>query len=163
MSKKYALDPLTRQLHPVEVPDLKAPKSKNAGVLGSPNQTVQQSPRPREYMYESGPQVDLFLRMRHKETVKTIPVKQNLYILEAPDVPIGPRRTDTIDRRLGIQVYPKKYRLEYPHGAFTAPASLQSIPGYVVVNGTVQSRTSGYPSGALRAPRPKLGGGQCDG
>jgi hypothetical protein len=162
MSKKYALDPVTRQLHPVEVPDVKAPRARSAGLLGSPNQTVMQSPRPREYMTETGPQVDLFLRMRHKDTARIVPVKQNNYILRAPAVPVGPRRTDTIDRRLGIESYPERYRDEYPHGSFTAPASLQSIPGYVTVNGNVVTRTMGYPTGALKAPRAKVGGGQCN-
>lgn len=163
MSKKYATDPVTRQVHVVDIPDVKAPRHKAAGSLGSPNQTVQQAPRPREYMIDSGPQVDLFLQMRHRSTVRVVPVKQHNHILRAPIVPIGPERTDTIDRRLGVQVYPERYRDEYPHGAMTAPASLQSIPGYVTVNGNVVSRTIGYPTGALKAPRAKVGGGQCDG
>jgi hypothetical protein len=161
MIKKYVRDVWSGVLHVMTMPSYQAPRHHAAGILGSPNQTVQQAPRPPQYPQDNGPQVALFTRLHHRDTVDNIPVKQHQYILRAPAVPVGPARTDVIDRRLGVRQYPLQFSQGYPHGSFGAPPVYQSIPGYVVYNGQVQQSTQGYPKGALRAPKPRTGGGQC--
>jgi len=161
MIKKYVQDVWKNTLHVLRMPSYRAPEHTAAGILGSPNQTVQQAPREPQYPENNGPQVALFNRLHHRDTVQTIPVKQHNYILRAPAVPVGPARTDVVDRRLGVLVYPLKFSQGYPHGAMEAPPVYQSVPGYVVYNGVTQKST-GYPRGALRAPKPRTGGGQCN-
>ena len=163
MIKKYVRDVWNGTLHVLRMPSYRAPGHTAAGLLGSPNQTVQQAPRIPQYPQNNGPQVALFTRLHHRDTVATIPVKQKQYILRAPDVPVGPKRTDIpIDRRLGVPSYPLQFSAGYPRGALEAPPVYQSIPGYVVYNGQTQKSTPGYPRGALRAPKPRSGGGQCN-
>jgi hypothetical protein len=162
MIKKYVQDVWNGTLHVLRMPSYKAPPHTAAGILGSPNQTVQQAPRLPQYPEDNGPQVALFTRLHHQDTVATIPVKQHQYILRAPDVPTGPKRTDVPDNRLGLLSYPLAFSTGYPRGAMEAPPVYQSIPGYVVYNGITQANSPGYPRGALRAPKPRTGGGQCN-
>lgn len=161
MKQRYVQDVWKRVSHVIRFGSYKAPAHHAAGILGSPNQTVQQAPRVPQYPEDNGPQVALFARLHHRDTVATIPVKQHQYILEAPSVPVGPKRTDVKDRRLGVTDYPLKFSQGYPYGSLEAPPVFQSIPGYVVYNGQVQKSTIGYPKGALRAPKARTGGGQC--
>lgn len=161
MIKKYVQDVWKGTLHVIRMPSYQAPRHHAAGLLGSPNQTVQQAPREPQYPQSNGPQVALFQRRRHQDTVQTIPVKQHQYILRAPAVPVGPKRTDVVDRRLGLKRYPLDTTTGYPYGSFGAPPVYQSIPGYVLYNGAIQQSTPGYPRGAMRAPKPRTGGGQC--
>ena len=135
-------------------------------MISKPNQSVQQAERIPQVIIDEGPQNELFAALHHQSVVKVRPVKQHEYILRAPAVPIGPKRTDIpTDRRLGIGVdaYPQQYaRHTYLRGAYKTPPSQQSIPGYVLFNGQLVTQTKGYPRGALKAPKPRTGGGQCE-
>jgi len=160
MIRKYVLDRWNRTLHALQIPSYRAPGHHAAGMISSPMQSVQQAPREPQCPQTFGPQTLLFDQLRHQTVVKQIPVKQREYILHAPPVPAGPKRTDTIDRRRGIAVdeYPQQLaRQTYMRGAYEAPPSQQSIPGYVLYNGKlVTPQKKKY--GAMRAPKVQVGG-----
>src|SRR5207302_7948456 len=102
MIKKYVTDKWNRAINALRIPSYQAPDHRSAGMISKPNQSVQQAPREHQYPLNDGPQVALFQRLHHQDVVKQKPIKQHNYILRAPAVPIGPKRTDIpIDRRLG--------------------------------------------------------------
>lgn len=164
--KIYSFDRLNRALHQLVVPSFKAPYERHAPYQNHPKQAVGTEPHKREVIdfSEAGPVLELVAEMHYLETVQNVPVRQPGYILRAAKAAVGPNRVDVPDQRTALMTYPANdARSSYDFTGMSAPARLQSVPGYTVRQTQITRTSSGYPSQALKAPRPNSGGGQCDG
>ncbi len=163
MARRFIFDHMARALKEVVFPSRATPGFKQAPMLNSPKQAVTTQPierQPIDYS-QALPVLELVAAMHNREAVKLIPVKNRTFVPIAPHAEIGPARADIPDQRLA-QWYPDNLaRASYIYGAMSAPARLQSVPGYTVVQTQRDYRSSGYPTAALKAPRPNSGGGQC--
>lgn len=146
-------------------PSGNAPRAGRAPMQESPNQSVTALPVEREHTdyRRAGPVLDLMRRLRDRPAVKLVPIRQRGYILRAPHAPIGQATIEIPDQRLGILTYPADLaRRTYDYGAMDAPARLQSVPGYTVISQQTTRQSAGYPASAMKAPKPRYGGGQCE-
>lgn len=144
-------------------PSSSAPSPHQAPLQSNPSQAVTTMPYPREVIdfSQAGPVLDLVAQMHQLDVVKTIEILQPGYIPRAPHTPVGQKTEGIPDQRLE-QYYPRNLAREtYDFSAMKAPARLQSVPGYVVKQTTITRASPGYPKQALRAPKPRTGGGQC--
>jgi hypothetical protein len=164
MTKIYSFNGLNRALSQLVRPSRAAPGFKQAPMQDQPKQSITTLPYEREVIdfSQAGPVLDLVSKLHWLETVQSIPVKQPGYILRAAHTPVAANTEGIPDQRLGQMSYPEdRARASYVLGAMSAPARLQSVPGYVVKQVQVTKSSPGYPSQALKAPRPNSGGGQC--
>lgn len=162
MTKKYDLPARGNGLVRRIFPSAKAPPAPIMPIQNAPNQTVAAIPverQPVQYPYWP-----LRQKLYHLATVQTIPIRQPDYILSAPHAPIGPKTVEVADQRLGECTYAfNGARASYTFGEMSAPARLQSTPGYTNFTRQVIRSSPGYPQQALKAPRAARGGGGCNG
>jgi hypothetical protein len=164
MSRLYVLDQMSRAMHRIIRPSAAAPRFHEAPMQNSPKQAITTLPLPREEIdfSQAGPVLELVAAMHYRPAVQQIPVRQPVYIPRAPHAPTGNARADVPDQRLGIMAYHENWaRDTYVFGPMSAPARLQSVPGYVAKSVQVTRSSPGYPKQALKAPRPNSGGGGC--
>lgn len=166
MSRQYIKDQMSRALHRVVHQAFGAPLPRQAPMIDSPgtSQSITDSPYPRQLIdySQAGPVLDLVEQMHERPAVAQIPVRQPGYILRAAPAPVGAKTVVLPDQRMGCMQYPENgARESYVYGPMKAPARLQSVPGYVIKQTTINRNSPGYPTQAMRAPRPRSGGGGC--
>lgn len=162
MTKQYDLPARGNGLVRRIFPAAKSPPTPVSPMQNAPNQTVTAVPVERQNIeYPFWP---LRQKLYHLATVKTIPVRQPDYILSAPHAPIGAKTVEVADQRLGEWTYAfNGARASYTFGEMSAPARLQSTPGYTNFNRQTIKASGGYPQKALKAPKAARGGGGCNG
>jgi hypothetical protein len=165
MTRKYENLPFGRMVRAIFSPSKAAPRTKQVPIQESPKQSIDTASPPRQLIDYSaaGPVLDLVARMRHLQTVAVIPVRQPDFWPSVPHVPIGPATNGIPDQRYGISAYPTDLaRQSYTFGPMRSPARQQAVPGYIQYQAQNTPVSNGYPAIALKAPRPRRGGGQCE-
>lgn len=160
MTRKYDLPQHGNGLIRRLFRSLRAPSAEFAPMVNAPHQSTTAVPVERQSIQY--PVTPFRQKLYSLKTVKMIPIRQPGYIIETPSAPIGPKTIDVFDQRLGTPDYPHDYaRQSYVFGQMSAPARLQSVPGYTNYSQQRSAASAGYPVRALKAPTAKRGGGQC--